>query len=360
MTRCYDAIVNVDSLDQPAASRTVPWYQYASWLVALGAWGYLFAVASLWILLWGFADRWWFATVIQYGPRWVWAVPLLVLLPAVLFFRRRCLAVVLASLFIVFGPVMGFCVSWGGLSPSDSSGTVVRVLSLNVGGGLDANAFSDLVKKTSPDIIAIQESWIDEDFKAQLGPGWYTGKRVARMGLASRFPIGETKVLPRRPFGGYGALAVRYKLLTSNGPVYFLNLHLATPRHALEHVLSAWWRGAESVDGNTEIRRRESEATVALLDKVEGPVLIAGDFNMPIESAVYRRYWSKYSNAFSTAGLGYGYSFGQTRKFRRWVRLDHLLSGPNWRVRRCWVGPSVGSDHWPVIADWELTGIRSE
>ena len=113
------------------------------------------------------------------------------------------------------------------------------------------------------------------------------------------------------------------------------------------------------MDQNTEVRRNESEAAVALLDEVEGPVLIAGDFNMPVESAIYHRYWSRYTNAFSTAGFGYGYSFGRTRKFRRWVRIDHILSGPDWRVLGCWVGPDVGSDHWPVIAEFEFQDSKS-
>jgi endonuclease/exonuclease/phosphatase (EEP) superfamily protein YafD len=80
--------------------------------------------------------------------------------------------------------------------------------------------------------------------------------------------------------------------------------------------------------------------------------VIAGDFNMPTDSDIYQLYWSSYTNAFSAAGLGFGYT-----KFTRWhgIRIDHILAGPGWRCRRSWVGPDVGSDHRPVLA--ELTWV---
>ena len=36
------------------------------------------------------------------------------------------------------------------------------------------------------------------------------------------------------------------------------------------------------------------------------------------------------------------------------VRIDHVLTGDGWRCRRCWVGPDVGSDHLPLLADLSL------
>ena len=85
-----------------------------------------------------------------------------------------------------------------------------------------------------------------------------------------------------------------------------------------------------------------------------GPLLLAGDFNLPVESAIYGQYWAQFSNAFSAAGLGLGHT-----KFTRWhgVRIDHILAGPSWRFRRCWVGPDVKSDHRPLIADVEWVGV---
>ena len=73
---------------------------------------------------------------------------------------------------------------------------------------------------------------------------------------------------------------------------------------------------------------------------IQGPLILAGDFNMPADSTVYRATWGRFNNAFSRSGFGFGHterpgSFG-------WlfgVRIDHILSGPHWRPCRCWVRP---------------------
>ena len=36
--------------------------------------------------------------------------------------------------------------------------------------------------------------------------------------------------------------------------------------------------------------------------------ILAGDFNLPVDSAIYREYWSGYRDAFSDAGWGFGYT----------------------------------------------------
>jgi endonuclease/exonuclease/phosphatase (EEP) superfamily protein YafD len=85
-------------------------------------------------------------------------------------------------------------------------------------------------------------------------------------------------------------------------------------------------------------------------------VIVLGDFNMPPDSAIYRQFWSDFSNAISSAGFG----FGSTHfTHRTAVRIDHVLAGPGWRFRRAWVGPFVGSAHRPVVADVDVTGTAN-
>ena len=55
------------------------------------------------------------------------------------------------------------------------------------------------------------------------------------------------------------------------------------------------------------------------------------------------------------AGLGWGYSHYTNRTL---LRIDHILAGPGWTCRRCWVGPDVNSEHRPVIADLVWAGKR--
>jgi endonuclease/exonuclease/phosphatase (EEP) superfamily protein YafD len=94
-------------------------------------------------------------------------------------------------------------------------------------------------------------------------------------------------------------------------------------------------------------------AKAADLGRDGAALLIAGDFNLPPESAIFRASWGGYTDAFPAAGCGYGYT-----KFTRWwgARIDHVLAGAGWQVRDCTVGPDVGSDHRPVLATLEWVG----
>ena len=80
------------------------------------------------------------------------------------------------------------------------------------------------------------------------------------------------------------------------------------------------------------------------------PKLIAGDFNMPADESALAslRDEGRFRFAFEEAGWGFGY----TRPTRTpWFRIDHILTSPEWVVRRCRVGPDFGSDHLPLVAE---------
>ena len=56
-----------------------------------------------------------------------------------------------------------------------------------------------------------------------------------------------------------------------------------------------------------------------------------------------------------------GLGFGATKR-TRWfgVRIDHVLAGPGWTTERAWIGPDLGSDHLPMVADLRWSGGRAE
>src|SRR5438552_13620536 len=91
------------------------WRRRAATTIRACSWLYVAAVVGLWVILDVAADRWWFATLVMYGPRWLWALPLGVLVPAAAIVRPRSLWPLLASLGVVVGPVMDFQLSWNGL-----------------------------------------------------------------------------------------------------------------------------------------------------------------------------------------------------------------------------------------------------
>jgi endonuclease/exonuclease/phosphatase (EEP) superfamily protein YafD len=130
--------------------------------------------------------------------------------------------------------------------------------------------------------------------------------------------------------------------------VHFFNLHLATPRWGLLAAVSDRSDGAKQLQHNSDTRREQSAALSHRARLLAGPVLLAGDFNTPVESTIHREYWSDYQNAFSVAGFGCG-STHLTELTA--VRIDHILATADWHIRKCWVGPDVGSAHRPIVAD---------
>jgi len=59
---------------------------------------------------------------------------------------------------------------------------------------------------------------------------------------------------------------------------------------------------------------------------MDGTTIVTGDFNMPVESAIYRNTWSVFSNAFNTAGLGFGYTKITPKRGSTYgTRIDHIL-----------------------------------
>jgi endonuclease/exonuclease/phosphatase (EEP) superfamily protein YafD len=105
-----------------------------------------------------------------------------------------------------------------------------------------------------------------------------------------------------------------------------------------EHV--AWWD------------RQLGRLRAGLAELRGVPLLVGGDFNVPPDQSSMAALGAQFRFAFEDAGWGYGY----TRPTRYpWFRIDHLLASPEWVFTRCWVGPNVGSDHLPLIAEAVLS-----
>src|SRR5207245_227724 len=125
------------------------------------------------------------------------------------------------------------------------------------------------------------------------------------------------------------------------------SVHLPTLRPGFQRFLdrretsglrlhTAWWG------------RETSRALAALAETGDLPILIGGDFNMPADDVTMAALRATFRFAFEDAGWGYGY----TRPARYpWVRIDHILATPEWSVTACRVGPDLGSDHLPLMAE---------
>jgi vancomycin resistance protein VanJ len=321
--------------------------------VAVCSWLYLLIVLAAWAVIHA-GDLWWPATLLLFGPRWLLAIPLIPLILAAACWRRCSLAVVLLTLLLVLGPIMGLHIPWRAAMPAAPSGMPLRVLTCNIHYQKPQRAALErLLAESAPDVVAVQELPSEEPFDYFTGEQWHV-HRARGLFLASRYPIGQAVRLGGASIKVPGML-MRYELKTSAGVVTLFSLHFASPRQGLYEATHYPATGIVELEDNSAVRRRQLENLVRLADEVSGPVLLMGDFNTPSESALFRGAWDRYTDAFTAAGWGWGHTFFGPKTA---VRIDHILAGPGWYCRRCWVGPNIGSPHRPVLADLILSEPR--
>lgn len=319
---------------------------------------YLAVLLSAWVYLRRYGDRRWLATVLIFGPRWAWASPMVVLVPAAVVLARRALVVLFAALLIVLWPIMGLNVPLsrlGNKTPQFS----VRVLTCNVHGhALDIKAMLRLIDETEPDVVALQEC--SSKTPDLLFPsGWHKISDNNHLVIASRYPIAACpEDVRRHPWGLAQLLRIPspvwiacYRIETPGRPIYFVNLHLFSPHNAFDAILRHRSEGPGQVEENARVRLQQSLMVRDYVDQLDGPCLLAGDFNTPPDSTIYRAAWRKFCNAFASAGWGFGYTYWHGKRAQ--VRIDHILGTSGWQCAKCWVGPYVGSLHRPLIADMQ-------
>lgn len=299
-------------------------------------------------------DHWWPATLILFGPRWIIFLPLVILFPLAVVKSRRMLLPLAIALIIILGPIMGYSLPLGKLRSANLH--PLRVLTCNLQNGkFNLPKLDALIENSRPDIVALQECPANQKINAL--EGWHhIGE--GDLHVFSRFPLvkGDFKkaAVPQHRWPRTCFLYCSIKMPTGN--LTFATVHLPSPRYGLQNILDRTTfvslKRKKLLIDETEYRRGMSKEVAGIVASLPSPKIIAGDFNMTVEGAIYRKFWSGYSNAFSQVGLG----FGRTERANIGglplaVRIDHILTGAGLVPRICEVGPDIGSDHLPVIAD---------
>jgi endonuclease/exonuclease/phosphatase (EEP) superfamily protein YafD len=302
------------------------------------------------VLIRNYGDRWWPATVLMFAPRWIMALPAILLAPMALLKDRRSLITLGIAAVLVAWPIMGLKLSGRG----DCDGTTpLRVLTCNIHRNqLDATAFKAMLDDLKPDIVALQDWTSAHEAELFGGGGWYY-RRDAELFLASRYPIINAGPIaldepPKPQFKIREGAAVCYYLESPAGPINLINLHLSSPHESLQALRELETDAPQQVEFNSHARELESASLERFLHGVNGAVVILGDFNTPGESDIYGRHWDQFSDAFNLRGFGFGMTHVSTSSS---VRIDHILLGSGWDVSRCWLGPAAGSPHRPLMAD---------
>jgi endonuclease/exonuclease/phosphatase (EEP) superfamily protein YafD len=319
------------------------------------AWAYLILIFSFWMCLRFAGDRTTFGTILLFGPLWVTTLPAMALAPVALVLDRRSLFPLALAVWIALIPVMGFCVPWATAIHRPGNGHHVRVLTCNVNvQNFDEGLFDQLVNEKKPDIVLLQEySYFWSPPVLHHGQ-WYS-HREQELVIESRFPIEKAEFFTRPEWINYGGNATRYALAAPMGTIHVMNLHLASPHLAFQAMIDGKPSATQQLENHLKARNDESQWYSGLAGECGGSVIIGGDFNSRCESSIYRRWWSGFSDAYATSEWGFGKTYYASGAD---VRIDHVLSGSDWRCVHCEVGPSIGSPHMPVIADLEWIGGR--
>jgi endonuclease/exonuclease/phosphatase (EEP) superfamily protein YafD len=314
------------------------------------AWAFL-VLLDLVLIRW-VGDRWWGVTVLLFVPRWLFLVPLpLLALASGVARRRRQWMLQGALAAVVAGPIMGLSLPIDQLWAPPVKGTRVRIMTLNRGmEPLEIERLIRLIEQERIDVICFQElnPRLNRPLEAYLrARGWHRDRRGY---VASRYPIVAEMPPPPDDLGSnfrYAAVVCRVRIRTTGGvQLGLVSVHMPTLRFGFYRFLEqdlpglkqhvAWWD------------RQAGRLLDALAEMDDVPVLVGGDFNVPPDHASMAALGSRFRFAFEDAGWGYGY----TRPTQYpWFRIDHILASPEWVFTRCWVGPDVGSDHLPLIAE---------
>ena len=295
-------------------------------------------------------DRTWWGTALIYTGRWPWLLPLAVLIPFALAWRRQALVPIGIAALIVAGPIMGGTLSTAPLWHNERP---LRILTFNVEGGkVVSRRLAELLAATRPDIAGFEECGETmEQALAEL-KGWAAVDAGGSTCFLSRFPLrtAPVRMAATRDFraAGGAAVVVRYEVVAPTGVVNVFVLHLETPRHGVQYLLSDPADAPIFIDANNLLRDTESRVVRRWIDSTPSPRIVLGDFNLPVESVFWQRYWDDLDDAFSSSGNGWGFT-----KLNGWirVRIDHVLLDPQFKAVGARVGDDWGSDHLPLIVE---------
>ncbi|MBC8086218.1 MAG: endonuclease/exonuclease/phosphatase family protein [Phycisphaerae bacterium] len=364
-----------------------PW-RFGGWIARatfMGSIAYLAGMFVAWMLLRFGSERIIPGTIIAFGPRFLSLVPLVLLLPAALLVARSALLPLAIAAWIGLVPVMGARVNLSTLRseppPAPVDGTF-RVMTFNVqGGGGLRRGFRPMLYDLAPDVVLMQECSERLWRIIRRQNDWHSAQH-GQTCLMSRWPLKLVETMPREAIlsmssggGGGSGFVMRAYIDSPRGQLIVINLHLETARRGLEGMLSpeglipddpldvspdtvrepivSTTENIARFAANVAVRDKESALASAWAREAskQGALVVGGDFNLPVESNIFRTHWGDFVDAFEAKGNGLGW----TKREGRWlrIRIDHLLTtkdGP--QPLNVMVGPNYGSDHRPVIADY--------
>jgi vancomycin resistance protein VanJ len=322
----------------------------------LGLFGGLCLTLALFRLV---GERSWAVTTGLYLPLGLLGAPLLLLTPLAIVRRRYVeLSIQLVSVVVLVFPIMGYRL--GSALEPQAARVRLRVLTHNTLQLANPAALVEEVLRERADIVLFQESfYFNADWWKARVPELQWVVR-GEFTLGSRYAVGEVAlpqpeiVLGKKDWPRY----VRYSISVGGRPVTIYNTHPPSPRLSMQG-LARQLRAGEGVQGATRSIEENTASRLSTLHALSSdarkraePVIIAGDTNLPQGSWALHSLFSGFSDAFFSAGAGFGYTFPS--RPLPWTRIDRIWGNGAVRFLNARVTGAAGSDHHGVIAELEF------
>ncbi len=215
----------------------------------------------------------------------------------------------------------------------------VKVATFNVAGDeADLRRLAEWIEAEEIDVICLQEVNGTENIGQQLLTrldGWHGAIR-REVAILSRFPLGREQSIPMGGRLNRDVLAVE---VGAPRPLWVASVHWPAPQPT---------KGLSRLAEDQQVRSEYLASTLEIGSRRDWPTVLGGDFNTPPRHGLYREMLAQYGNAFAQSGKGLGYTFSKDRSM---IRIDHLWLSSDLKAADCQVGPDLGSDHLPVVAE---------
>ena len=308
----------------------------------------------------------WWLELLHYVPYPAYLLPALVAFAVSFKLSKWWRMASALGVLLVAGVVMGFVAG-----RADAGTGRVRMMTYNIKAyraETRPDGFEELAREVAahdPDILVMQDAGELTQLRRQspeLAGAIFAGRQVftsRQYIVVSRFPMRDC---------GWGDLSYRHVqadyarcIVTIAGvDIDLVTAHLLSPRRGLNATRREAVDGIDDWQQNFGDRLTQARKLALVAAARQRPMILAGDLNASESSPVIRALLERgLRDAFSSAGLGYGYTHGHALKVGfSFLRIDHILVSDEIGVADAFPGGWQASEHRPVIADLLLHRSR--
>lgn len=305
-------------------------------------------------LRWWVGDRWFPVRLFNYFAPWllVSAVPVLVI--AWLDRRYRKEWLIIATLMILMD-LPSFLLFLPQPRAEPAASLTFKMMSYSVcSNNHNIEGIIHVIRQVQPDLLLLQEVRPDvagilrrelvDLYLTSAGDFHFLYAPEVGQAVISRYSLTSLGVAPEQ------GRVQKVRMDTPGGSITVWNVHIVQPEIWIEHY-------------------QEFLALVEAFQTVDGPFIVAGDFNTTEQTEAYRLVARHLYNAHRQTGWGFGFTFPASSPDPDcWVdepvappilwplvRIDHIFFSDHFFARQAGtLAESGGSEHLPVVAELSL------